>query len=79
MMQELLPAHGDGSRPVLVHELPRLEAEGAPVSASKVRALIRSGDLEGVRPLVPDSTWSWLTSPEAVPVLERIRASDSRH
>jgi len=79
MMQELLPAHGDGSRPVLVHELPRYEAEGAPVSASKVRALIRSGDLEGVRPLVPDSTWSWLTSPEAVPVLERIRASDSRH
>ncbi len=79
IMEETLPAPGGDGRPVLVHELPRLEAEGAPVSASKVRALIRSGYLEGVRPLVPDTTWSWLTSPEAAPVLERIRTSDSRH
>lgn len=79
IMEEALPAPGGGGRPVLVHELPRYEAEGAPVSASTVRALIRSGDLECVRPLVPDTTWSWLTSPEAAPVLERIRTSDSRH
>lgn len=53
--------------------LPRLAHAGRPVSASDVRALIRAGDLQAVRSLVPDSTWRYLNSPEAQPVLARIR------
>ena len=79
MMKEILPApEGDGP-PVRVHEMPRFEKEGAPVSASKVRELIRRGDLKAVQALVPATTWAWLNSPDATPVLERIKKSDSRH
>ena len=79
MMKEILAAvNGDG-QPIRVHEMPRFEMEGAPVSASSVRERIRRGDLAAVEPLVPATTWAWLNSPEASPVLERIRKSDSRH
>ena len=79
MMKEVLPDPGGKGEAVRVHELPRFEKEGAPVSASTVRALIKSGDMDAVRALVPETTWVWITSPEAAPVLERIRNSDSRH
>jgi len=79
MMEELLQ-NRDGDGPVLrVHEMQRLEKKGEPVSASKVRALIRGGDLDAVKELVPRTTWEWLMSREAGPILERIRSSDSRH
>lgn len=79
LMKEILPGSAGGPAGVAVRELPRLEQGGIPVSASRVRALIREGSLEAVRPLVPATTWRWLASPEAAPTLARIRASDSRH
>ena len=79
MMKERLPKGGEGWPPVRVHEMPRFEIYGLPVSASRVRALIREGGLENVRPLVPESTWKWLVSEEARPVIEKIRNSESRH
>lgn len=79
LMKEILPALRRDSPPVSVRELPRVEQGGEAVSASRVRDLIRSGRMEEARPLVPDTTWEWLRSPEAEPILERIRASDSRH
>lgn len=79
IMQELLPSPAGDGPAVLVHELPRFEKEGGPVSASKVRALIRNGELGKVEALVPVTTWEWLSSPAAAPVLERIIKSDSRH
>ncbi len=79
MMEELLQDR-DGDGPTLrVHEIPRLEKNGEPVSASKVRALIRGGDLEAAKALVPRTTGEWLASREALPILEKIRLSDSRH
>ena len=79
MMKEILVRpEGDGPN-LRVHEMPRFEKGGSPVSASTVRALIRSGEMAAVRDIVPETTWSWLISPEAVPVLDRIRYSDSRH
>lgn len=79
MMKEIL-AGTEGDGPALrVHEMPRFEKGGSPVSASAVRALIKSGEMAAVREIVPGTTWSWLNSPEAVPVIERIRYSDSRH
>lgn len=53
--------------------VPRLEQEGAPVSASTVRQAIHDGRLEDIRPLVPDSTWSYFGAPEAAPVIAAIQ------
>lgn len=77
LMKTFLPV-GEGGG-LEVHEIPRLEIGGEAVSASRVRELIRQGLLEEARPLLPESTWSWLVSAEAAPILERIRRSDSRH
>lgn len=41
-------------------ELPRLETEGTPISASAVRALIDAGKPEEVRVLVPQTTFHYL-------------------
>jgi len=79
IMKEILTAKDGGGEPLRVHEMPRFEKEGAPVSASKVRELIKRSDMDAAKALVPPTTWAWLISPEAVPVLERIKKSDSRH
>lgn len=51
----MLPPHG-----IALHELPRLELDGQPVSASRVRALLAQGELDDVRPLVPPTTYQYL-------------------
>ena len=79
MMKDRLPNGGEGWPSVRVHEMPRFEMEGLPVSASRVRDLIREDSLENVRSLVPESTWKWLVSEEARPVIEKIKNSESRH
>ena len=53
--------------------IPRLERDGAPVSASTVRKYIHDGRPEDIRSLVPESTWSYFTSPEAQPVIAAIQ------
>ena len=70
VMSEELPK--SGVRCVVV---PRLEQGGAAVSASTVRGLIHDGRLEDIRPLVPESTWSYFNSPQAEPVIRTIRGS----
>ena len=75
VMKEFLPSYG-----IEVVEIPRLaDRGGAAVSASTVRRLIREGMLGKVRDIVPRSTWEYLISGEAAPVLARIAASDKRH
>jgi [citrate (pro-3S)-lyase] ligase len=74
-MKESLPSYG-----IDVVEIPRLaDSDGAAVSASTVRRLIREGKLEKIRTIVPRSTWDYLVSEEAAPVLACIVASDGRH
>ena len=41
--------------------IPRLELEGEPVSASRVRSLLQQGNLKQIRKLVPFSTYSLLS------------------
>ena len=53
--------------------VPRLERNGQPVSASTVRQAIHDGQLEDIRPLVPESTWNFFNSPKAGPVIGAIR------
>lgn len=50
-----LPEYG-----VEVIEIPRKESGGDAISASRVRQLVDDGDLEAVRPLVPQTTFDFL-------------------
>ncbi len=47
-------------RGIEVREIPRLNVAGVPVSASAVRALLRSGDEEALSKLVPRTTLAYL-------------------
>lgn len=58
-MARTLPDHG-----VALIELPRLEREGAAVSATAVRALVRAGRWREIRPLVPEETYAWFAQEE---------------
>lgn len=58
---------------VKLREVPRLEQGGQPVSASLVRSLLREDRLDDVKPLVPQITWLWLTSPEGKVFAEKLR------
>jgi len=74
LMKEMLPERG-----MEVVEIPRLALGGGAVSASTVRRLIKEGRLSETRKLVPPSTWEYLSSPAALPVLERVAAAEGRH
>ncbi len=68
IMAQELPKAG-----IQCHVIPRKEAEGKAISASTVRVALQEGDLEALKALVPPTTLQYFTSPEAAPVLERIR------
>ena len=55
----------------------RKEEDGTPISASHVRQLIHDGNIEAIRPLVPDTTYNYLTSPEGSNAVARICACDN--
>ena len=52
------------SRGIEVREILRKEQDGAPISASRVRALLQEGKLSELEPLVPPTTYRYLTSKE---------------
>ena len=54
-LHKLLPEYG-----IALYEIPRLETQSIPVSATNVRKLIENHDAEGVRALVPDTTFQYL-------------------
>ena len=54
-LRQLLPEYG-----VSLFEIPRLETNSTPVSATNVRKLIEEKDEEGIRALVPESTFQYL-------------------
>lgn len=45
-------------------ELPRLEKDHTPVSATEVRRLLAQGRWQEIRPLVPAATWNYLSQEE---------------
>lgn len=71
---DILPRHG-----IRVRVMPRISVAGEIVSASKVREMIRQDDWDGIRKMVPDTTYSYLVSEAAEPVRRKIRNSNSRH
>ena len=75
VMADTLPRAG-----IACHILPRKQLNGQPISASTVRQAIKTGDDALLRTLVPQTTWDWLQSPEAAPVIQRIKGeSDVVH
>jgi len=54
-MKALLPGRG-----IDVIEIPRREADGEAVSASRVRALLNDKNFTAIRPLVPETTFEYL-------------------
>lgn len=74
-MLDLLPPKG-----VEVCVVPRMEYRHMPVSASTVRQYIHDGQIEMTQPLVPPSTYGFLTSEEGKRTVERIqRCEHVRH
>ena len=55
VLKDLLPPAG-----VELREFARRELDDAPISASRVRALLREGRLDELRALVPETTWNYL-------------------
>ena len=75
IMRTFLPEAG-----VACVVLPRLEAEGRPISAGTVRERLAAGDLDGACRLMPETSARFFRSPEAEPVLARLRAATTlRH
>ena len=68
IMAQELPKVG-----IVCHIVPRKEVGGKAISASTVRLALQNGDWDALKTLVPSTTLDYFTSPEAAPVLERIR------
>lgn len=69
VLKERLPLFG-----VQLHIIQRKEdASSTPISATRVRALMLAGDLEGLRALVPPTTYDYLASQEGQQLMERLR------
>lgn len=73
-MKEILPRNG-----IEFRLIPRVEVGGEIVSASKVREMIKRDDWAGIKRLVPDNTYRYLTAASTQVIIEKIRHSDSRH
>lgn len=60
--------------------IPRKEANGVAISASTVRLVLQGREWAKLRALVPNTTYDYFTSPEAVAVISAIRqAGDVAH
>ncbi|MFC6604246.1 [citrate (pro-3S)-lyase] ligase [Ectobacillus funiculus] len=66
-LKEMLPRCG-----VMVIEVPRVIIGESVTSASRVRKLIKEHKLQEVKSLVPGTTYSFLMSREAAPIINRI-------
>ena len=78
IMQEELPKAGVACVVVPRKEAPAGSASGGQaISASTVRQLLKDGRFDELGGLVPDSTLRYFESPEAAPVLARIRSEEN--
>lgn len=71
IMKEQLPTEG-----ISCVIIPRKTGAEGVISASTVRQLIHDGRLADIRPLVPDSTYRYFTSPEADELIQKIRSQE---
>ena len=71
IMSEKLPEHGINC--VIVPR--KTEGSGAVISASNVRNFIKNGELDKIKPLVPETTYKFFTSPEAEFIVKKIQGT----
>lgn len=64
---------------IQVKIIERKSHQSRAISASDVRAYIGSGQLEKAKALVPQSTWKYLISDEACPVIKKIQSHVHLH
>ena len=69
IMSEKLPENG-----IECIIIPRRENDGKAISASTVRQALKDGNWDLLKKLVPKTTLNYLRSPEAQPVIDKIRA-----
>ena len=68
-MRRVMPSYG-----IALTVFERKEQAGVPVSASRVRKLLKAGEMEGLRELVPDTTYAYLVSDEGCALCAHLRA-----
>lgn len=73
-LKSVLPQYG-----VEVVEIQRKKYDDDYISASRVRELIKSNQLEEVKNIVSDVTWDFLNSESGKEIIERIKNSNSPH
>ncbi len=74
-MKEVLPANG-----IELIEIKRVSVKNTGiVSASKVRQFIREDNWEAIKEQVPETTYRFLISEEAKPIIEKIKRQHTRH
>lgn len=72
VMKTDLPALG-----IELIEIERTRYNDTPISASLVRNSIKTGNLDSVKAFLPDSTFSYLISAEAKPIIDKIKRADN--
>jgi [citrate (pro-3S)-lyase] ligase len=70
MMAEVLTEYG-----IALDIIPRIEAGGLPISATRVRAALRDGETKGLEQLVPPATLAFLSSEAARPIQTLLKES----
>jgi [citrate (pro-3S)-lyase] ligase len=73
-MKKLLPEYG-----IEVVEIPRFTVKGTPVSASKVREFLKKEEFSNIQELVPKTTYDYLISNDAKPIIKKMKNSAGRH
>lgn len=73
-LQEILPKYG-----VEVKLIERKESGEGAISASRVRALLKEGNIDEARELVPSTTFEFLKSEEGIAIIEKLKVSDKPH
>lgn len=57
--------------------IPRISSGNVPISASNVRSLIKENRLDDLKELLPATTYSYIISPAAQPVIQKIKAAEN--
>lgn len=64
-----------GERGIEVIEVPRLEENNVPVSASVVRKLMAEGSFHEIKKIVPETTFEYIVSDRGMKIAEKLRNS----
>lgn len=73
-LKKVLPTYG-----VEVKEIPRYEFQHSAISASRVRALIREGNINDLKDFLPEVTLEFLNTSYGREIVEKIKVSNSPH